>query len=286
VTLPVLARSWPFVLTLAEISGKLGENGRTGGSRVYAEERQARIVELARADGRVEVGRLAEDLDVAPETIRRDLTTLERRGTLRRVHGGAIPLERLGMEPPFATRDTVMTAEKERIAKAALAELPDEGTILLDSGSTTSRLAEVLPTDRELTVVTNGLNVAVTLAKRPNLTVLVLGGRVRGRTLAAVDMWALDALRDTFVDVAFMATNGVSVDRGLTTPDPTEAAVKQAMIGAARRTVLLADHTKVGNDHLIRFADLHEVDTLITDTGLDPESVSELERDGVQVVRA
>jgi DeoR family transcriptional regulator, fructose operon transcriptional repressor len=253
---------------------------------VYAEERRERIVEVARADGRVEVARLAEVLDVTPETIRRDLTALERRGLLRRVHGGAIPLERLGMEPAFATRNTVMTAEKERIAKAALNELPDEGSILLDAGSTTARLADVLPTDRELTVVTNALNIAISLAQRPNLTVLILGGRVRSRTLAAVDFWALTALRDTFVDVAFMATNGVSVERGLTTPDPTEAAVKRAMIASARRTVLVADHTKVGNDHLIRFAELDDVDTFITDPGLDPELAGELDATGLRMVRA
>jgi DeoR family transcriptional regulator, fructose operon transcriptional repressor len=253
---------------------------------VYADERRERIVEMARADGRVEVARLADRLAVTPETIRRDLTSLERRGLLRRVHGGAIPIERLGMEPAFATRDTVMTAEKDRIAKAALEELPDEGSIILDAGSTTSRLAEALPTDRELTVVTNGLNIAVALAQRPNLTVLAFGGRVRSRTLAAVDVWALEALRDTFVDVAFMATNGVSVERGLTTPDPTEAAVKRAMIGAARRTVLLADHTKVGSDHLTRFAELDEVDTLITDQGLDHELAGDIDTLGVRVVRA
>ncbi|MPZ71667.1 MAG: DeoR family transcriptional regulator [Nitriliruptorales bacterium] len=253
---------------------------------MYAEERQAHIGALARRDGRVDVATLAEGLDVTPETIRRDLTALERRGVLRRVHGGAIPIERLGFEPAFEARDTVMTAEKERIAKAALAELPEEGSVLLDAGSTTSRLAEVLPTDRELTVVTNALNIAVRLAPRPNITVLVLGGRVRGRTLAAVDMWALQALQDTFVDVGFMATNGVSITRGLTTPDPTEGAIKKAMIAASRRVVLVADHTKMENNHLIRFGSVDDVDTFVTDTGLDRELGVDLEATGVRVVRA
>lgn len=253
---------------------------------MYPEERQARIVELARSDGRVEVTRLAAALEVTPETVRRDLSSLERQGLLRRVHGGAIPLERLGFEPGVDARDTVMTTEKERIAKAALALLPDEGSILLDAGTTTARLADALPNDRELTVVTNALNIAVNLARRPNLTVLTLGGRVRGRTLAAVDVWAVDILRDTFVDVAFLATNGISAERGLTTPDPTEAAVKRAMIGAARRSILLADHTKVGHDHLVRFADLEAIDTFVTDSGLDPELSGELESAGLRVVHA
>lgn len=253
---------------------------------MYAEERQRYIVGLARADGRVDVAELAAELQVTTETVRRDLTILERQGVLRRVHGGAIPVERLGFEPALAARDGVMTAEKDRIAKAALAELPEEGAVLLDAGTTTARLADLLPSDRVLTVVTNALPMALGLVSRPNLTVLLLGGRVRGRTLAAVDSWATDALAQTYVDVAFLATNGVSVQRGLTTPDHAEAATKRAMITAAGRVVLLADHSKVGVDHLARFGDLEQVDTLITDSGLDERTAGELEGAGPRVVRA
>lgn len=253
---------------------------------MYAEERQQRILQQAREQGRVEVAALTALLGVTSETVRRDLTALERHGLLRRVHGGAIPLERLGFEPGIAARDAVLTAEKERIAKAALDELPAEGSILLDAGTTTARLADALPSDRELTVVTNSLPIAMKLSTRPNLTMLFLGGRVRGRTLAAVDVWATRALEDTFVDVAFIGTNGFSVERGLTTPDSTEAAVKAAMIASARRAIVLADHTKFGNDNLIRFGSLEDVELLITDSGLDKSFVPTIETTGVQVVRA
>src|SRR5256886_16021632 len=211
---------------------------------MYAEERQQHIVDRARREGRVDVAELATELAVTSETIRRDLSVLERHGVLRRVHGGAIPVERLGLEPALAARDAVLTAEKDRIAKAALAELPDEGSIVLDAGSTTARLAEMLPIDRQLTVLTNGLPIALSLATRGNITVLFIGGRVRGRTLACVDPWALDALAQSFVDVAFVATNGISVRRGLTTPDQAEAAGKGAMIAAPRRTLRRADPTQ------------------------------------------
>jgi DeoR family transcriptional regulator, fructose operon transcriptional repressor len=251
---------------------------------MYPEERQQWIVERARAAGRVDVAGLAEELDVTTETIRRDLKVLERHGLLRRVHGGAIPVERLGFEPGLAARDAALTAEKERIAKAALAELPAEGSVLLDAGTTTARLAEALPLDRELVVLTNGLPIAMSLAGRPNLTVLLVGGRVRGRTLATVDNWALQALADSYVDVAFLGTNGVSVERGLTTPDTTEAAVKRAMVAAARRSVLLADHTKIGHDHLARFADLDDLDVIITDSGVEPDDAEKLRSRGPRVV--
>jgi DeoR family fructose operon transcriptional repressor len=255
-------------------------------ANMYAEERQRWIVERARAGGRVEVAALATELGVTTETVRRDLTTLERHALLRRVHGGAIPIERLGFEPALAARDSVLTVEKERIAQMALAELPDEGSILLDAGTTTARLASALPADRELVVLTNALPIAMSLSVRPNITVLMVGGRVRGRTQAAVDAWALHALADSYVDVAFIGTNGISPERGLTTPDTTESAVKRAMIGAARRCVVLADHTKVGQDHLSRFAALDEIDTLITDSGLDALVADELRSRGLKVLLA
>jgi DeoR family fructose operon transcriptional repressor len=253
---------------------------------MYAEERHQLIVERARAEGRVDVTALATDLSVTTETVRRDLTVLERQGVLRRVHGGAIPVERLGFEQGLATRDAAMTVEKERIAKAALAELPDGGSVILDAGTTTARLAEVLPVDRELTVVTNALPIATRLSTRPNLTVHLVGGRVRGRTLAAVGEWTLGPLTDTYVDTAFIAANGVSAERGLTTPDITEAAVKRAMMAAARRTIVLADHTKVGTDHFARFGRLEDVDVLITDTNVAPELAAEIAAAGPRVVRA
>lgn len=253
---------------------------------MFAAERQQAIVDRLRSAGRVDVAALAAEFDVTPETIRRDLSTLEQHRVLRRTHGGAVLADRLDFEPRVAERDVLLVDEKERIARAALAELPDDGSVLLDAGTTTARLAEVLPMDRELVVVTNGLPIAMSLSARPNLTVLLVGGRVRTRTLAAVDDWALRSLTDLYVDVAFMGTNGISARRGLTTPDTTEAAVKRAMVAAARRTVVLADRTKVGADRLARFASLEDVDTVVTDSGLDPEDAEELRAAGPRVVLA
>jgi DeoR family fructose operon transcriptional repressor len=252
---------------------------------MYAEERQQHILNRARSAGRVEVNTLAESLDVTPETVRRDLTILERHGVLRRVHGGAMPVERLGFELGVEVRSERLVAEKERIAKAALPHLPDEGTVLLDAGTTTLRLAEQLPRDRDLTIVTSSLAIATLVAAQPNLSLYLLGGRVRGRTLAAVGSWVTTSLQDIFVDVAFIGTNGLSPERGLTTPDQSEAAAKRAMIKAARRSVVLTDHTKIGVDHFSRFADLSEIAAIITDR-LDPETAAEIEARGPEVVLA
>jgi DeoR family fructose operon transcriptional repressor len=253
---------------------------------MYAAERHQLLAQRARRDGRVDVGDLAAELGVAPETIRRDLGTLERQGIVRRVYGGAVAVERLDFEPEVAQRDKTNAEEKDAIARAALDQLPERGTVLLDAGTTTSRLATLMNGDRELTVITNSIPVASILATRPSITLHLLGGRIRGTTLAAVESWTLQALDGLLVDVAFLGTNGFSVEHGCTTPDIAEAAVKAAVVKAARRRVLLADHSKYGTDQLSRFARLSEIDVLITDSGIEAGAVSELEDSGPRVVLA
>ncbi|MCX5037249.1 DeoR/GlpR family DNA-binding transcription regulator [Streptomyces coelicoflavus] len=253
---------------------------------MYAPERQQEILRLARDGGRVDVVSLAEEFQVTAETIRRDLKALDRAGLLRRVHGGAIPAGRLDFEPGLAERESTAADEKDRIAKAALAELPFEGTLILDAGSTVARMAAAIPPESSLTVVTHSLPIAARLADHPGIQLHLVGGRVRHRTHAAVDAWALRAYGEIRADVAVLAANGFSVEHGLTTPDLAEAAVKRAALTAARRVVLLADSSKYAQEHFARFGALSDVDLLITDTGLTPEDAGDLERAGTEVVRA
>ncbi|MBB0246581.1 DeoR family transcriptional regulator [Streptomyces alkaliphilus] len=253
---------------------------------MYAQERRQEILRLAREEGRVEVVTLAEGFGVTSETVRRDLKALGRAGLLRRVHGGAIPIGRLDFEPDLGRREATAVAEKERIARAALEELPREGSVILDAGSTTAAFAALFPSDLNLTVVTHALPLAARLADHPGIELHLIGGRVRHRTRAAVDAWALRTYGEISADLVFLATNGFSPDTGLTTPDLAEAAVKRALIAAGRRVVLLADSGKSGREHFARFGDLRDVDLLITDTGLDPRDAREIEAGGTEVRRA
>jgi DeoR family fructose operon transcriptional repressor len=253
---------------------------------MYAAERQQEILRQARERGRVDVLSLADEFQVTAETVRRDLKVLDRGGFIRRVHGGAIPAGGLDFEPDLAERDAVAADEKDRIARAALAELPAEGSLILDAGTTAARFAAVLPVDASFTVVTHALPVAARLADHPGIALHLVGGRVRHRTRAAVDAWALRAYGEIRADVAFLATNGFSLEGGLTTPDLAEAAVKRAALAAARRVVLLADSAKHGQEHFARFGDLSHVDVLVTDTGLPPAAARAIERQGTEVVRA
>lgn len=253
---------------------------------MYAPERHRAILEAVSRDGRASVVDLSDSLAVAPETIRRDLSTLERQGLVRRVHGGAMPAGRLGFEPTVDSRISVLPDEKLRIAQAAVSEIPEEGAIIIDAGTTTGALIELIPDTAQLTVVTNSVLHAAALAAHPNIQVLMLGGRVRSRTLACVDEWAVQSLQGLYADVAFVGANGITAARGLTTPDRNEAAIKNAMLMAARRRVILADNSKFGDDHFASFGNLEDVDVVITDVQVDDEVADEIEAIGPVVVRA
>ncbi|WP_433697622.1 DeoR/GlpR family DNA-binding transcription regulator [Nocardiopsis sp. CA-288880] len=175
-----------------------------------------------------------------------------------------------------------LSAAEGRIARAALAELPGNGVVMLDAGPMAERIAGLLPAGCGLNVLTNAVPVALGLASRRDLSVHLLGGRVSaaaGTTLASVRL-----LEQLHVDVAFMVADGVSPERGLTCADPAEVMARRAMVRASARTVLLADHTRIGGDRIARFARLHEVDCLITDAGTDPDDIRRLRGRGPRVL--
>jgi len=241
-------------------------------------------VALTLEHGRVEVAELASRFDVTTETIRRDLSELQEQRLLRRVHGGAVAWETSEFEPLLVIRADQRDEEKRRMAKVAINELPDSGTVIIDSGSTLGRFAEAVPADAELRVVTNSLPIAQTLAEHDAVEVIVVGGKVRKNTMAMVDADAIAALEPLTVDTLFISTDGLSIDKGLTTPYRQEAGLKQAMIRSARRVVALVDHSKFGNDQFVQFAQWSEIDVLITNVGADPETVAYIESTGTTVL--
>ncbi len=253
---------------------------------LFQTERQREIVGMTLQSGRVEVAELADRFGVTTETIRRDLSDLQRQQVVRRVHGGAIPWETTGFEPLLSVRADQHDAEKRRLAQLAVQELPDSGSIIIDSGSTLTRFAEVLPRNCGLRVVTNSLLTAQVLTEHETADVIVIGGKLRKNTLAMVDADAIAAIEPLLVDTLFISSDGLSPTQGLTTPYREEAALKQAMIRAARRVVALVDHSKVGQDQFVRFADWSDVDVLVTNTEVDPRIVATIESLGTTVLLA
>ena len=255
---------------------------------MYPEERQQAIATLVTERGRLAVTAVAEQFGVTTETVRRDLALLERAGMLRRVHGGAVPAGALTLvETGLGERHGTRTEAKRAIAAAALDLLPRrDGSVLLDGGTSTAALADVLPADRRLYVATNSVPIAARLSAFPRVTLHVLGGRVRGITQTAVGDSTVRAMEDLRVDVAFLGANGITPGHGFSTPDEAEAATKRAMVRSAQRVVVLADSSKLGREHLVRFASVEDVDVLVTDRGADPGVVAELETTGIEVLVA
>ncbi|MFD1860290.1 DeoR/GlpR family DNA-binding transcription regulator [Aeromicrobium camelliae] len=253
----------------------------TESTPMLAAERQQRLLEELRTFGRISAAGAAEMLGTSTETIRKDLILLENRGLLRRVHGGALHVAPMTFESDVTTRSE-NAEEKERIAVAALEHLPDGGAVVIDAGSTTQAFVDRFP-NRPLRVYTNALAIASTLASRSQVKVSTFGGQVRPVTTAQVGPMALRAIERMDFDIAFVGTNAISVERGLATPDEDEAAMKAALIEHAERTVLLADHTKFAQRSLVTYAQVTDVDLIITGTELDATHRAELAELDVEV---
>ena len=252
---------------------------------MYVIERRQWLIQRARESGRLDVSTISTELKLAPETIRRDLADLERQGLVRRVYGGAVPVERLSFESALSVRATRRQAQKNRIATAAVTHIKTAESIYIDEGFLPSLVADHLRPDRPMTVVTPSLAIATALADQPALTVLVPGGRVRAQTLGTVDHWAVAMLETLVLDLAFMGGNGLSIEHGVTVPDSAVAAVKAMAMRVARRRILIADSSKYGVDSFVHFAHMRDFELFITDDGLAAEHVAELHARNIDVVR-
>jgi DeoR family fructose operon transcriptional repressor len=258
---------------------------RGNGTRLQ-HDRQRAIYMLALREGSVDVADLASRHGVTTETIRRDLSDMQNRQLLRRVHGGAVPVERMNHEPMVEARDMVNAEEKLRIATTAVAEVPQRGSVIIDSGSTGQRLAEVFPVERDVHVVTNSLLTALTLSRRGLQDLTVLGGAVRTKRHAMVDDTTRAELQHMAIDVLFLSCDGLSFQHGLTTPYREEHTIKRAMIERSRRVVAMVDHSKFGNVQMFSFAAFDDIDVLVTDARADADAVDVLTSYDISVHRA
>lgn len=255
------------------------------------QHRASRILETLLRLGRVAVDDLAGDLGVSTATIRRDLADLERQGLLRRVHGGAVPVEPMFYEPfrhlsSFQEQEQMSVVEKRRIGLAAAELVSDGDTLAIGAGTTTTQVARSIRHRRGITVLTNAINVAMELSNREALKVYVTGGYLSGDWFALVGPGAIQSAREMFVDKVFVGVDGIDAERGLTTNYPEQAAIHRAMMEQARTRVVVADHRKIGVTATSLIWPSADVDILITDKEA-PDAVLEpfLDR-GVDVRRA
>lgn len=249
-------------------------------------ERRSRLIAFVRQAGNAHVSDLAVALGVATETVRRDLSFLEEEGLVRRTHGSVHPVDNASFETSLAYRSNNMVPEKRRIAAATTDLMRLAGTAYLDDGFTPALIAERLVSDgHQLTVITPSIPVATILAKSGKITTIVIGGVVRPSTLGTVGHWAVELLADITIDIAVLGTNGISVERGLTTPDPEVSALKAAVLARSVVKIAIGIHTKFGVESFARFAELSDLDTVVTDSGLRRHEAERFQEKGPNILR-
>ncbi len=252
---------------------------------MLAEERRLKLVEWTQSEGRLDAAYAAGQLDVAVETVRRDLDVLQRRGVLRRVHGGAIALERYTHEYTIPERYNRNPQQKQAVADIAASYIPDEGLIFVDGGTTTECLAAHLRDRPKLTVVTNNITLASKLADS-STQVTVLGGRIRPATLSAVGAKTVADLSEFNAVVSFIGVNGIGLKAGATAYDQDEALVKKTMMARSQERILMVDSSKLGSTYPASFASFSEFDRVVTNIDASEDFLEAFKDAGVEVALA
>lgn len=250
---------------------------------MLCEERRRETLELLRIDGRVLVRELAKRFRTSLITIRKDLESLHHQGLIERTHGGALPV-RTGALQDQSLQEKVRLhrQEKARIANAAVRMIRPGQVIILDSGTTTTAIARGCRQIRNLTVVTNGTNIAAELAGS-EVEVILTGGSLRKNSFSLVGPLAEESLRKLSADLLFLAVDGFDVGYGLTTPNQLEARVNRAMAEAARRTIVVCDSSKFGRRSLSLIMAIYSVHETITDRNIPKRDLKSLREAEVEV---
>lgn len=244
------------------------------GKAAPVQQRHESIVKLVREQGYVTIEFLARLFEVTPQTIRRDIKTLQDEGRLRRYHGGA------GFGPStenvaYAERKVLCLKEKQDIARLLASQIPDKSSLFINIGTTTEEVARALFDHRGLRVITNNLNVASILARNENFEVIVTGGLVRPRDFGIIGEATIDFIRQFKVDFGIIGISGIDLDGTLLDFDYREVRAARTIIDNSRRIFLVADHTKIGRNAMVRLANLAEIDSFFTDRD-PPASLQEI----------
>jgi len=272
-------------------SGNRTGRGRAdvaGGSRarMLGEARRAKILRWLQEEGSARVRTLSGAFDVSEVTLRQDLEKLEADGHIVREHGGAFLKSMTQQVRAMALQHREHMEAKQRIGRAAAALVGDGETIILDSGSTTTEVAAQLIGRRDMTVITNALNIALLLGAEPGFDVHMTGGHFKAPTLSLSGERSADYCRGLFVQKLFLATAAIDLEAGLTYPALSDIPVKRAMIEAAEKVILVADSSKIGARAFSALGGIDLVHLLVTDDAVTPEDRAAIEAAGVEILIA
>ncbi|WP_348535596.1 DeoR/GlpR family DNA-binding transcription regulator [Portibacter lacus] len=246
--------------------------------------RREKIMEFLQEDGSAKVVDLAKLFKVTEVTIRQDLEKLEQQGLIIREHGGAFLKNIEDNVRNFSIKNQENLDKKAMIAFKCLEFIESGDTIILDSGSTTTEIAKKLVGYKNLTVITNALNIALMLGTEPGIDVIMTGGEFKPPTLSLTGQKAADFFNGMNVQKLFLATAGISLKSGLTYPSISDLVVKKAMIDAADLTYIVADSTKIGKNALASLGALSLIDYIITDAGMEEKDKKIFKNHEIEVI--
>ena len=252
----------------------------------FKEKRQQLILEVVRENEQATVADLSRQFEVSEVTIRRDLRDLAARGALLRAHGGAVSALPAPPEPPVIQRMAQAETCKECIGRAAAALVADGESVFIGSGSTTVYVARHLVERRNLTVVTNALNVATELATAAGITVVVTGGMMRASELSLVGHITEHALREVRVDKVILGMRAIDLSEGMTNDYLPEVVTDRTILEMARELIVVADPTKFGQVASAYVAPVERITTLVTDGQVGSETLDRLTNMGIRIVVA
>ena len=235
---------------------------------VFAEVRLQKICALLQEKGEVSVAELCEEFSASSATIRSDLAKLEALSQLKRTHGGAILMDGFARELTTKEKRSQNIAAKAAIAQKALEYIQPGSAIALDTGTTILELAKRMQEIQTLTAITNDVEIAMCLEQAQSIDILLLGGLLRKQFHCTVGASVSQMLEQLHIDTLFLATNGLSLQRGLSTPSIEMAKIKKELIAISGRVVLLADKSKLDVNSFVNFAQLSDVDVIISDADI------------------
>lgn len=248
-------------------------------------ERWEQILDMLDAQGGATVEEMAEVLGVSASTIRRDLAGIQRKGLIKRTRGGAMPQSHVRVGLTLADSRRLNPEEKEIIGEAAALFVKNDDTVMIDGGFTTYQVARNIQANN-LTVITNSLDVAQTLAGRKDITLIVIGGELSVETGTNLGSFAQNQVEMLWADKAIIGTDAVSPEHGVSSPNPMTADTKKSMVASSRELIVVADHTKLGRFSPYRVASCEQINILVTDSQADPVIVDAFRDHGVEVVVA
>ncbi len=247
------------------------------------EERRRLVLKILHREGRVLVGDLARQFRTSQVTIRKDLDVLQAQGRIHRTHGGALPARESALDDPtLREKEKLSRKEKLQIAAAAARMVKAGQVVILDSGTTTTAIAQALRKCENVTIITNAVNIAAELSGS-SLEVILTGGTLRKNSFSLVGPIAEETLRRLNADILFLGVDGFDVRHGLSTPNLLEAKVNRAMMDVARVTVVVCDSSKFGRRSLSAIAPTSAIHHLITDRGVSRQDLAALKKEQIEV---